>query len=93
MIIGIRAFLLIANHLQLPDIPPQFPSTQDILPSGNDLRVKTHLLTTPITDGVAQDLGIWPHIKQVRAALHAVLVALDNQVRHALAFSSFILSF
>lgn len=80
IIIGLRAFLLIASHLEQDHQPPTLPAPNDVLPSGTDSRVKTPLLTTLMTDAKARNLGLTACIAVVRKSLPRILRFLDQQV-------------
>ena len=60
MIIGLRAFLLIADSLEKDEGDPPLPMNVGPLPSGGTPRVKTKFLSTTLTDETAKKIGIAP---------------------------------
>ena len=60
MIIGLRAFLLIADSLEKDEGDPPMPMNAGPLPSGGTPRVKTKFLSTTLADETAKKIGIAP---------------------------------
>ena len=58
MIIGLRAFLVIADSLEKKEGDPPMPVSAGPLPSGGPTRVKTKFLSTTLTDETAKKIGI-----------------------------------
>ena len=97
MIIGLRAFLLIADSLEKDEGDPPMPMNVGPLPSGGTPRVKTKFLSTTLTDETAKKIGIAPfyptsvhtsfhiytHLHSTLFLLHSVQRALQC-ILHAL---------
>ena len=58
MIIGLRAFLVIADSLEKKEGDPPMPFTVGPLPSGGPARVKTKFLSSTLTEETAKKIGI-----------------------------------
>ena len=58
MIIGLRAFLLIADSLEKKEGDPPMPLNVTILPSSGPQRVKNKFLSTTLTNETARKIGI-----------------------------------
>ena len=60
MIIGLRAFLLIADSLEKDEGDPPMPMNAGPLQSGGTPRLKTKFLSTTLADETAKKIGIAP---------------------------------
>ena len=58
MIIGLRAFLVIADSLEKKEGDPPMPVNTGSFPSGGPPRVKTKFLSTTLTDETAKKIGL-----------------------------------
>ena len=78
MIIGLRAFLLIADSLEKDEGDPPMPMNVGPLPSGGTPRVKTKFLSTTLTDETAKKIGIAPfYPTSVHTSFH-IYTCLDS---------------
>nr|XP_039267750.1 LOW QUALITY PROTEIN: protein furry homolog [Styela clava] len=80
MNIGLRAFLIITDSLQQKDGAPPMPSTINVMPSGNTIRVKKTFINKTLTEDEARTIGVSHYHKHVQRALDGILLALDTQV-------------
>ena len=58
MIIGLRAFLVIADSLEKKEGDPPMPLNVGPLPSGGPARVKPKFLSNTLTDETAKRIGV-----------------------------------
>ena len=58
MIIGLRAFLVIADSREKKEGDPPMPLIQGPLPSRGPVRMKSKYLSTLLTDEIAKKIGI-----------------------------------
>ena len=58
MLIGLRAFLVIADSREKKEGDPPMPLNQGPLPSRGPVRAKSKFLSTTLTDETAKRIGI-----------------------------------
>ena len=58
VIIGLRAFLMIADSLEKKEGDPPMPPAANTMLSGSITKTKTKFLTTTLTNEIAKKLGI-----------------------------------
>lgn len=80
MNIALRAFLVITDSLQQKDGTPPMPSTMNVMPSGNTIRVKKTFLNKTLTEEDARSIGVLQYLKHVQRSLGGILSSLDSQV-------------
>jgi hypothetical protein len=92
MNIGLRAFLVIADHLEKQKGDPPMPSTIGVLPSGGTLKRKAQFTNKMLTDSVARKIGVGNYHQHVRRALEGIMHALDLQVGRQLLMTNVLAS-
>ena len=58
VIIGLRAFLMIADSLEKKDGDPPMPLAFSTMQSGSITRTKTKFLTSTLTEKIAKKIGV-----------------------------------
>lgn len=87
MSVGLRAFLVIADSLQVKDGDPPMPQSTLTLPSGSTIRVKRNFVNKMLSDTTAKHIGLSQYHNHILKTFDSILRALDLQVGRPLLLS------